>query len=107
MELELQKKEAEKIKTEVDSIYKRNMQDFAHWTSTTVRTEEYKTSAFIGKINLDMKEIKNEEENYVPLPTYYSFKDKTGKDRKDETLMANFRKINKEVDLIINDLIST
>ena len=65
-------------------------------------TEEYKTSAFIGKINLDMKEI-----NYVPLPTYYSFKDKTGKDRKDETLMANFRKINKEVDLIINDLIST
>ena len=70
-------------------------------------TEEYKTSAFIGKINLDMKEIKNEEENYVPLPTYYSFKDKTGKDRKDETLMANFRKINKEVDLIINDLIST
>ena len=54
-----------------------------------------------------MKEIKNEEENYVPLPTYYSFKDKTGKDRKDETLMANFRKINKEVDLIINDLIST
>ena len=55
-------------------------------------TEEYKTSAFIGKINLDMKEIKNEEENYVPLPTYYSFKDKTGKDRKDETLMAQFQK---------------
>ena len=54
------------------------------------RTEEYKTSAFIGKINLDMKEIKKEEENYVPLPTYYSFKDKTGKDRKDETLMAQF-----------------
>lgn len=70
-------------------------------------TEEYKTSAFIGKINLDMKEIKNEEENYVLLPTYYSFKDKTDKDRKNETLMANFRKINKEVDLIINDLIST
>ena len=70
-------------------------------------TEEYKTSAFIRKINLDMKEIKKEEENYVKIPTYYSFKDKTGKDRKDETLMANFRKINKEVDLIINDLIST
>ena len=70
-------------------------------------TEEYKTSAFIRKINLDMKEIKKEEENYVKIPTYYSFKDKTGKDRKDETLMANFRKINKEVDLMINDLIST
>ena len=53
-------------------------------------TEEYKTSAFIRKINLDMKEIKKEEENYVKIPTYYSFKDKTGKDRKDETLMAQF-----------------
>ena len=70
-------------------------------------TEEYKTSAFIRKINLDMKEIKKEEENYVKIPTYYSFKDKTGKDRKDETLMANFRKINQEVHLMINDLIST
>lgn len=39
LELELQKKEAEKIKTEVDSIYKRNMQDFAHWTSTTVSAD--------------------------------------------------------------------
>lgn len=35
-EVELQRKEAEKIKIEVDTIYKRNLQDMAHWTSATV-----------------------------------------------------------------------
>ena len=35
-------------------------------------TEEYKTSAISGKINLDMKTLKIEEENYVPMPNYYS-----------------------------------
>lgn len=69
-------------------------------------SEEYKSSAFSGKINLDMKAISEEEQNYVPLPTYYSFLDKTGKDRKEEVLMTNFRKINKEVELIIKDHIS-
>ena len=69
-------------------------------------SEEYKSSAFSGKINLDMKTISEEEQNYVPLPTYYSFLDKTGKDRKEEVLMTNFRKINKEVELIIKDHIS-
>jgi hypothetical protein len=67
-------------------------------------TEEYKTSAMNGKINLDMKAIKHEEQNYVKMPVYYSFADKTGKDRKDEVLMTNFRKINKEVELIVNEL---
>lgn len=69
-------------------------------------TEEYKSSAFSGKINLDMNAISEEEQNYVPLPTYYSFLDKTGKDRKEEVLMTNFRKISKEVELIIKDHIS-
>lgn len=67
-------------------------------------TEEYKTSAMNGKINLDLKAIKHEEQNYVKMPVYYSFADKTGKDRKDEVLMTNFRKINKEVELIVNEL---
>lgn len=67
-------------------------------------TEEYKTSAVNGKINLDLRAIKNEEQNYVKMPVYYSFADKTGKDRKDEVLMTNFRKINKEVELIVNEL---
>lgn len=35
-QVELQRKEAEKIKIEVDTLYKRNMQDLAHWTSLTV-----------------------------------------------------------------------
>jgi hypothetical protein len=68
-------------------------------------TEEYKTSAISGKINLDMKTLKIEEENYVPMPNYYSFIDKRGIDRKEEVLMTNFRKINKEVELIVNDTV--
>lgn len=67
-------------------------------------TEEYKTSAMNGKINLDMKAIKQEENNYVKMPSYYSFVDKMGNNRKNDVLMTNFRKINKEVELIVNEL---
>lgn len=67
-------------------------------------TQEYKSSAIFGKINLDMKEIKKEEENYPPMPIYYSFKDKNGKDIKNEVLMTNFRKINTEVENIITEI---
>lgn len=35
-QVELQREEAEKIKINVDTLYKRNMQDLAHWTSLTV-----------------------------------------------------------------------
>ena len=66
-------------------------------------TEEYKTSAMNGKINLDMKAIKQEENNYVKMPSYYSFVDKMGNNRKNDVLMTNFRKINKEVELIVNE----
>ena len=66
-------------------------------------TEEHKTSAISGKINLDMKAIKQEEKNYVKMPEYYSFVDKRGIDRKNDVLMTNFRKINKEVELIVNE----
>ena len=68
-------------------------------------TEEYKTSAINGKINLDMKAIKEEERDYVTMPTYYSFIDKAGANRKEEVLMTNFRKINKEVELIVRELV--
>lgn len=37
--VEMQKKEAEKIKVAVDTIYKRNFQDFAHWTSATASAD--------------------------------------------------------------------
>lgn len=68
-------------------------------------TEEYKTSAISGKINLDMKDLKMEEDNYVSMPNYFSFIDKRGVDIKDEVLMTNFRKINNEVELIVNETV--
>ena len=70
-------------------------------------TEEFKTSAISGKINLNMKAIKHEEANYVKMPTYYSFKDNAGNDRKNEILMTNFRRINKEVEIMINEIRET
>ena len=70
-------------------------------------TEEYKTSAINGKINLNMSDIKKEENNYVKMPNYYSFVDKAGNNRKEDVLMTNFRKINKEIELIVNELIKT
>ena len=51
-----------------------------------------------------MKAIKQEEHNYVKMPSYYSFVDKMGNNRKNDVLMTNFRKINKEVELIVNEL---
>ncbi|ATN06674.1 MULTISPECIES: type IV secretory system conjugative DNA transfer family protein [Chryseobacterium] len=66
-------------------------------------TEEYKTSAVNGKINLDMKSIKKEEAELPSMPSYYSFVDRAGVNRKEEVLMTNFRKINKEVELIVRE----
>lgn len=67
-------------------------------------TEIFKTSAISGKINLDMNAIKIEEANYPKMPIYYSFKDEAGNDRKNDILMTNFRRINKEVEMIIQDV---
>ena len=64
--------------------------------------KEYSTSVFNGKINLNMSEIKNEENNYYKLPNFYSFIDKdTGVDKKHEVLFANFIKINNEIEFVI------
>lgn len=68
-------------------------------------TEEYKTSAMSGKINLNMNDIKREETNYIKMPNYYSFIDKKGNDKKNDVLMTNFRKINKEVEIIVNEYV--
>lgn len=35
-EVKLQEEQTKQIKVEIDSLYKRNMQDFAHWTPLTV-----------------------------------------------------------------------
>jgi hypothetical protein len=45
-------------------------------------TQEYKTSAISGKINLDMKAIEWEEKNYVKMPVYRHFRDNNGNDQK-------------------------
>jgi PAB1-binding protein PBP1 len=37
------------------------------------------------------------------MPEYYSFVDKSGINRKEEVLMTNFRRINKEIELIVNE----
>ncbi|MCL1663412.1 type IV secretion system DNA-binding domain-containing protein [Elizabethkingia ursingii] len=68
-------------------------------------TEEYKTSAISGKINLEMKAIQWEEKNYVKMPVYRHFRDNNGNDRKAEVLMTNFRRINKEVELITLEMV--
>lgn len=69
-------------------------------------TEEYKSSAVNGRINLDMNAIKKEEENYVQMPKYYSFMDKNGVNRKEDVLMTNYRKINREVEFIVNEQVN-
>lgn len=69
------------------------------------QTTEYKTSAINGKINLNMDEIKLEEQNYLELPTYYNFTNENGVDKKNDVLITNFRRINKEVDVIVKEFI--
>jgi len=50
-----------------------------------------------------MKSIKKEEAELPSMPSYYSFVDRAGVNRKEEVLMTNFRKINKEVELIVRE----
>jgi len=59
-------------------------------------TGEYETSAINCKINLDLKEIKKEEEGYVELPIFYDFGGK-----KEEILRRNFLRINQEIELLV------
>ncbi|WP_426329097.1 type IV secretion system DNA-binding domain-containing protein [Pedobacter sp. R-06] len=59
-------------------------------------TGGYETSAINCKINLDLKEIKKEEEGYVELPKFYDFGGK-----KEEILRRNFLRINKEIEMLV------
>lgn len=67
------------------------------------QTEEYKTSAIHGRINLDMKSIQKEEDSYIEMPVYYNFENQSGNDNKEKILMSNFLRINREVELIIKE----
>ncbi|MEN5057127.1 type IV secretion system DNA-binding domain-containing protein [Sphingobacterium kitahiroshimense] len=55
-------------------------------------TGKYETMAINCRIDLDLEAIRKEEEAYPELPTFYDFGA-----RKDEILMQNFNRINKEV----------
>lgn len=68
-------------------------------------TLEYKTSAFSGKINLNMDEIRKEETKYdflkANLPKYHNFVNE-GVNKEKEILLTNFRRINAEIKSIVN-----
>ena len=63
--------------------------------------EEFKTTKFYCKTNFDMREIKQEEANYVDLPKFYKFKSKNARER---ILYANFLQVNKDVKEMIDEI---
>lgn len=65
-------------------------------------SEEFKTSKYFCKTHFDMDRIKDEQKHYVELPKIYSFKD----DREKEILLnRNFKRVNKEVDMMVAELL--
>lgn len=60
-------------------------------------TGKFNTSAVHCRINLDLDEIKLEEQNYRDLPLFYDFGT-----RKEEILLSNFNKITNEVASIVS-----
>ncbi|WP_232047117.1 TraM recognition domain-containing protein [Sphingobacterium daejeonense] len=63
-------------------------------------TGKYETTAVNCRVNLDMEAIKKEEASYRELPTYYDFGG-----RKEEILLDNFFRINREVEEIVEQFI--
>jgi hypothetical protein len=59
-------------------------------------TGQFETAAINCKINLDMQEIRREENGYRPLPAYYEFAGK-----KEEILRHNFFRIGKEIEDLV------
>lgn len=64
LELEQQKSDAEKIKTESDTIYKRNVQDFAHWTSATIDADPL-WLLYYKKMLKPLKEFLDNPQNFT------------------------------------------
>jgi len=64
-------------------------------------TGKYETSAINCRVNLDLKAIRKEEQNYPSLPVYYDFEG-----RKEEILRNNFYRINKEVKTVISEFMT-
>ena len=65
-------------------------------------SEEFKTSKYFCKTHFDMDRIKQEEGFYLDLPKIYSFRD----DREKEILLnRNFKRINREIENLIGELL--
>ena len=76
------------VKTKVGSNGSMNIQE----------AEEFKALKFFCKTNFDMGEIKEEEQNYVPLPKFYSFKSREERER---ILYKNFVRVGEDVKAVI------
>ncbi|WP_173779035.1 hypothetical protein [Frigoriflavimonas asaccharolytica] len=63
-ELEFQKSEAEKIKLQVDTLYTRNVQDFAHWTSATVEADPL-WLLYYKKMLKPLKDFPDNPQNFI------------------------------------------
>ena len=64
VELELQRKEAEKIKIQVDTLYTRNVQDLAHWTSATVAADPL-WLLYYKKMLKPLNDFAEKPQNYI------------------------------------------
>ena len=66
------------------------------------QSEEFKTTKYFCKTHFDMKNIKDEEDHYVPLPKIYEFKN----DREKEIMLnRNFKRVNDEVEKMVKELL--
>lgn len=63
-EVELQRKEVEKIKIEVDTLYKRNVQDFAHWTPEFVSADPL-WLLYYKRMLRPLEEFPEKPKNYI------------------------------------------
>lgn len=63
--------------------------------------EEFQTSKFFCKTNFDMDAIKKEEEEYVPLPKFYTFASKEARER---ILYANFIQVDRDIKELISEV---
>lgn len=65
-------------------------------------TGKFHTTAINCRVNLNIRELHNEEENYHEMPQYYDFGDK-----QDEVLMENFSNIISQIDQEVKIIISS
>ena len=66
------------------------------------QSEEFKTTKYFCKTHFDMKQIKEEEAHYVPIPKLYEFKN----DREKEIMLnRNFKRVNQEVEDMVKELL--